>query len=173
MPQHAARELLRIVPLVMRSVAAELRAAGEMPAPAHFGLLTMLASQPRSLSELAQMQGVSLPTISNSVSTLVERGWVTRSSPSNDRRVVLVTVTPEGTATLARVSKAAESHIAHRLRVLDADQRRRLHEGLAVMYSVFGDTSARPESSGRSEGAARGSRKADAGRLNQTAHQAV
>lgn len=166
MPQHAAREILRIVPLVMRSVAAELRAAGEMPAPAHFGLLTMLANQPRSLSELAQMQGVSLPTISNSVSTLVERGWVTRHSPSNDRRVVLVTVTPDGTATLARVSKAAESHIANRLHSLDADERRQLHEGLAVLHRVFGDTSARAEGAGRGESPGRGGRKGDTGHLN-------
>ena len=37
--RETAREILEIIPLVMRTVAAELRAAGEMPAPAHFGLL--------------------------------------------------------------------------------------------------------------------------------------
>ena len=37
--RETARELLEIMPLVMRAVAAELRAGGEMPAPAHFGLL--------------------------------------------------------------------------------------------------------------------------------------
>ena len=66
----------------MRTVAAELRAAGELPAPAHFGLLTMLGNQPRTLTELALLQGVSLPTMSNSISTLVQRGWVKRSSPA-------------------------------------------------------------------------------------------
>ena len=40
--RKSAHEILKIVPLVMRTVAAELRAAGELPAPAHFGLLTML-----------------------------------------------------------------------------------------------------------------------------------
>ena len=48
--RDAAREILKIIPLVMRTVAAELRAAGELPAPAHFGLLTMLSVQPRTLS---------------------------------------------------------------------------------------------------------------------------
>jgi DNA-binding MarR family transcriptional regulator len=161
MPQHAAREILRIVPLVMRSVAAELRSAGEIPAPAHFGLLTMLANQPRSLSELAHLQGVSLPTISNSVSTLVERGWVARSSPTTDRRVVIVTVTPEGTATLNRVSKAAESHIAERLRSLDSDERRQLREGLTILHRIFGDTTVRD------------SRRADSARPNHVAPHAV
>lgn len=161
MPQHTAREILRIVPLVMRTVAAELRAAGEMPAPVHFGLLTMLANQPRSLTELAHLQGVSLPTISNSVSTLVERGWVARRSPSTDRRVVVVSVTPDGTATLNRVSKAAESHIAERLRGLDTDERRQLQDGLHILYRIFGD------------GSARGSRKTDPARQNHVTEQAV
>ena len=55
--RDAARDILKIIPLVMRTVAAELRAAGEMPAPAHFGLLTVLGGQPRTLTELAQAAG--------------------------------------------------------------------------------------------------------------------
>ena len=70
----------------MRTVAAELRAAGEMPAPAHFGLLSMLSAQPRTLTELAALQGVSLPTMSNSISAMVERGWVRRTAPEGPAR---------------------------------------------------------------------------------------
>ena len=51
--RDTAREILEIIPLVMRTVAAELRAAGEMPAPAHFGLLSILSVRPRMLSDLA------------------------------------------------------------------------------------------------------------------------
>jgi DNA-binding MarR family transcriptional regulator len=135
--REAARNILKIIPLVMRTVAAELRAAGELPAPAHFGLLTMLGAQPRTLSELALLQGVSLPTMSNSISTLVQRGWVKRTSPARDRRVVLIEVTPHGRATLERVSRAAESHLAELLTTLDTPSRRRLQAGLAVLRRVF------------------------------------
>ena len=121
----------------MRTVAAELRAAGEMPAPAHFGLLTVLGGQPRTLTELAQLQGVSLPTMSNSISTMVEKGWVTRTSPAGDRRVAIIEVTPIGKATLDRVRKAAEAHLAERLAILDAPSRRRLQAGLSVLRRVF------------------------------------
>jgi hypothetical protein len=79
--RDTAREILEIIPLVMRTVAAELRAAGEMPAPAHFGLLSILSIRPRMLSDLASLQGVSLPTMSNSISAMVERGWVKREAP--------------------------------------------------------------------------------------------
>lgn len=144
-PRDTAREILRIVPLVMRTVAAELRAAGAMPAPAHFGLLTVLGSQPRTLTELALLQGVSLPTMSNSISTLVERGWVRRTSPARDRRVVIIEVTPLGRATMKRVGRAAEAHLAERLSTLDASSRRRLHAGLAVLRRAFAEPARAPE----------------------------
>jgi DNA-binding MarR family transcriptional regulator len=137
--RESAREILKIVPLVMRTVAAELRAAGELPAPAHFGLLTVLSAQPRSLTELASLQGVSLPTMSNSISAMVERGWVRRTAGSDrpDRRVVMIEVTTTGRAALERVGRCAEGHIAERLASVDAGTRRRLQAGLAVLREIF------------------------------------
>jgi DNA-binding MarR family transcriptional regulator len=138
--REVAREILKIIPLVMRTVAAELRAAGELPAPAHFGLLTMLSAQPRTLSELANLQGVSLPTMSNSISAMVQRGWVRRTAPVKDRRVVIIEVTPTGKAALERVGRAAEAHLAVLLTPLDAAARRRLQAGLGVLRKIFGDS---------------------------------
>jgi DNA-binding MarR family transcriptional regulator len=135
-----ARDLLKVVPLVMRTIAAELRAAGELPAPAHFGLLTLLSVQSRSLTEMASHQGVSLPTMSNSVSTLVERGWVRRTAPSGDRRIVIVELTPVGKSALDRVGRLAEAHLAELLAPVDAEARRRLQAGLAVLRKVFENT---------------------------------
>ena len=133
----AARAILKIIPLVMRTVAAELRAAGELPAPAHFGLLSMLSMQPRTLSELAVLQGVSLPTMSNSISAMVQRGWVRRTAPPKDRRVVIIDVTPAGKAAVERVGRAAEAHLAEMLTDMDAAGGRRLVAGLDVLRSVF------------------------------------
>src|SRR5918911_5640737 len=135
--RESAREILEIVPLVMRTVAAELRAAGELPAPAHFGLLSVLSVRPRMLTDLAAIQGVSLPTMSSSVSAMVERGWVKRSAPGDDRRVVMIEVTATGRAALERVSRAAESHLAEVLAPLDVPARRRLLGGLGVLRKVF------------------------------------
>jgi len=137
--RETAREILKIVPLVMRTVAAELRSAGELPAPAHFGLLSMLSAQPRTLTELATLQGVSLPTMSNSVSALVERGWVKRLPPIKDRRIVVIEATSLGRATLDRVGRLAEAHLAEKLAPLDAASRRRIQAGLSVLRSVFED----------------------------------
>jgi DNA-binding MarR family transcriptional regulator len=137
--REAAREILKIVPLVMRAVAAELRAAGELPGPAHFGLLSLLAAQPRTLTELAGLHGVSLPTMSNSISAMVQRGWVRRSEAMTDRRMVLIEVTPTGKGALERVGRIAEGHIADLLAPLDAASRHRLQAGLALLRQVFGE----------------------------------
>lgn len=135
--RDTARDILEIIPLVMRTVAAELRAAGEMPAPAHFALLSILSVRPRMLSDLAALQGVSLPTMSNSITAMVERGWVRREAPDSDRRVVMIDVTPLGRAALERVSRAAEAHLSEILAPLDPVARRRLMGGLAVMRKAF------------------------------------
>lgn len=147
-----ARDILCIVPLVMRTVAAELRAAGELPAPAHFGLLSVLAAEhPLTLTELASRQGVSLPTMSNSITALVARGWVRRST-GTDRREVRLEVTPKGRAMIARVGRSAEIHLAERLAPLAAADRDRLQAGLSVLLQVFADQPAGPSSSGRRHG---------------------
>jgi DNA-binding MarR family transcriptional regulator len=135
--RDTARKLLEIMPLVMRAVAAELRAGGEMPTPAHFGLLMKLREHPRTLTELAAHWGVSLPTTSNSITTLVERGWVRRTSPAKDRRVAIIEVTAAGLSVLERVGRAAEVHLAEVLAPLDRVAHRRLQDGLAVLRSVF------------------------------------
>ena len=108
------------------AVAAELRAGGEMPAPAHFGLLMKLREHPRTATELAAHWGVSLPTTSNSITALVERGWVRRNAPGKDRRVAVIEVTPAGRAALERVGRAAEAHLAEVLAPLDRTSHRRL-----------------------------------------------
>ena len=135
--RDTARDLLDIIPLVMRTVAAELRSAGEMPAPAQFGLLSLLSIQPRRLTELAAIQGVSLPTMSNSIRALVEHGWARRTAPDADRRVVMIEVTAGGRATLERVGRCARAHLADVLAPLDLRTRRRLQGGLDVLGKVF------------------------------------
>jgi DNA-binding MarR family transcriptional regulator len=149
--RESARDVLEIIPLVMRTVAAELRSAGELPAPAHFGLLSCLSEHSRTLTELAALQGVSLPTMSSSISAMADRGWVRRAAPERDRRTVMIEVTPTGRAALERVARCAEAHLAEVLAPLDAPSRRQLHNGLGVLRKVFARPTA-PAKNGRPRG---------------------
>jgi DNA-binding MarR family transcriptional regulator len=135
--RDTARKLLEVMPLVMRTVAAELRAAGELPAPAQFPLLHMLSEHPRTLSELAAFRGVSLPSMSSSVTTLVERGWIRRTAPQADRRVVMLEVTAGGKAALNRVARSAERRLAEMLAPLGGPAGRRIQTGLGLLREAF------------------------------------
>ena len=70
----AVRQVLEIVPLVTRTLAPEARQPGHTLPPVHFGLLLILTHRAHNLSELAEKPAVGLPTMSNSIFTLVERG---------------------------------------------------------------------------------------------------
>jgi DNA-binding MarR family transcriptional regulator len=141
--RQVARQILHIVPQVMRTLTAELQAARELSAPVHFALLSMISERPRNLTELARLRGVSLPTMSNSVSALAARGWVRRSAPAKDRRVIVITLMPSGRAALGRVRRSVERHLARRLAALDASGTRRLRQGLATLQRAFGPSAER------------------------------
>jgi DNA-binding MarR family transcriptional regulator len=135
--QQVAHQILQTFPLVMRIVAAELRRTEHTVVPAHFGLLVMLSHCSRSLGELAEKQGVSLPTVSKSVSTLAERGWVTRVPSQNDRRVMIVELTPLGEQVLADIESRAERRVAEMLIELAPAELDRLLAGVEVLKSIL------------------------------------
>jgi len=132
-----ARRIMEVVPLVMRTLALEMRCAGRLAVPAHGGLLVILAEGPHNLSELAEKHAVSLPTMSSSISTLVERGWVTRSRAPHDRRVVQVGLTPAGRAALEAMRNAVEERMARKLSCLSPAECERVLAGLELLHRCF------------------------------------
>jgi DNA-binding MarR family transcriptional regulator len=97
----AARGLLDVVMLVMRTVAADMRKSPRPLAPAQMSSLMRIAAGPCSMSDLARYQAVSLPTTSQSVDMLVRHGWVERWVDEHNRRQTLARLTPSGRRMLA------------------------------------------------------------------------
>ena len=143
-----AKEILEIIPLVMRSLQTELRQPSALPGPGHFHLLLTLVGGGLNLSELASRHHVTLPTMSKTVSTLVSRGLVRRSKSEQDRRQVLVALTQQGRMLLASIRDQAESHLSAMLVPLSAAEREELSAGLAVLKKVFKHTSSTGEPGG-------------------------
>jgi DNA-binding MarR family transcriptional regulator len=99
MNQHAvsaANKFWEVIPAVMRSTLAEARRGSHDMTPNHFRILRALSMRECSVSELAQHQDVSLPSMSDTVQTLVERGWLDRADSEHDRRVTQVKLTRKG-----------------------------------------------------------------------------
>lgn len=132
-----SQEIVKVIPLVMRTIVAEHHRSSYPMPPAHFRLLTILANHPCNLSELALRQAVSLPTMSNSISVLVERGWVTRVPSPDDRRQVLLELTPDGRTVLCEIKGHAEARVAELLDKLPPDDLERLSAGIAILELAF------------------------------------
>ena len=132
-----ARQILEVVPLVMRTVSAEMRQTDPFLVTSHFRLLWLLRHCSLSLSELAEHQAVSLPTMSNSITILEERGWARRTRSEVDRRVVLIEITDEGRAVLAHVEAQMEQRVAEIIASLDETEQTTISSGLRMLRDMF------------------------------------
>ena len=122
----AAHELLFVVMLVMRTVAADMRRSPDALAPTQMGTLMKVALGPCTMSALARYQAVSLPTISKSVDMLVRRGWLERWVDKGDRRQTMVRLTAEGRRVLTDIKKRNQKLVGQRLAELTAPEREQL-----------------------------------------------
>ncbi len=128
-----AHRMVRLIPMLLHFMAGELRGTAAGRTPAHFRLLMLLHEGPHNLSELAERQSVSLATMSNSVATLVERGWVMRTPDQNDRRMVRLEITPAGEEALRKAHQAVEGRLAQLLADFSSGELERLDEGLTLL----------------------------------------
>jgi len=135
---EAARRLLEVVMLVMRTVAADMRNSPRPLAPPQMGSLMRLAAGPCTMSELARAQFVRLPTISKSVGMLVQRGWVERRVDTSNRRQTMVALTPDGRKMLANIKQRTERLVTRTLAPLTAAERAQLVAALDVLRRVLG-----------------------------------
>ncbi len=132
-----ARQILEIIPCVMRLMASEIRHDNPAVTPTHFRLLGMLSHCSWTLTELAERMEVSAPTMSNTITTLEERGWVTRVRSEEDRRSVVIQITAAGRGVLEEVYHQAECRISSLLEPITSRDQEALERGLDVLRRVF------------------------------------
>jgi DNA-binding MarR family transcriptional regulator len=135
--RQTAHALLDIIPGVMRAIALGLRRSKASMSPVHLRMLLELAERPHNLSELAERNEVSLPTMSNSITTLVDRGWVSRERDPDDRRMLLIGLTPIGRTVLSDIHQQAKDCLLAHLEGLNEGDCQRLLEGLGILARVF------------------------------------
>lgn len=121
----------------MRVMAAEMRSVEGGVISSHVPLLGVLRLRRHTLSDLAERHSVSAPTMSNTVTTLEERGWARRVRSEEDRRVVWIEITGEGLAVLDRIEGQVAARIAQLLQGLDEAQCDMLVNGLTILRDTF------------------------------------
>jgi DNA-binding MarR family transcriptional regulator len=138
--QNVSHQIVEIIPLIMRFLHTEMRESAGAMVPSHYRLLRLLSLRSCILSEMAEKQSVTLATMSNSVNTLVERGWIQRIPVSHDRRMVRVELTNAGKKILDESQQRLENRVSQRLNELPPEDLDRLTVGLEILRRVL-DTS--------------------------------
>jgi len=136
-PYEVALKTMDIIPYVMRVMAAEIRASEHAAAYSHVAILGILTLRPHTLSDLADRNAVSAPTMSSTINTLEERGWVRRRRDDTDRRVVWIEITAEGLHAIDAINRHTAERIAHVLRTLTAEQQEMVVRGLTILRDAF------------------------------------
>ena len=106
-------------------------------------LLQMVANHEGiGVSELADKERTSRPTMSSHVKRLEAEGWVQRQEPqADDRRRVGLAITPEGLKALDAVRRRRTDWLADRLTRLPPEQRALIAEALAPLGQIAVDPS--------------------------------
>lgn len=96
--EHTAQDLLALLPLLGRLLAAEVRReVGEAAASGvQLRMLQALRGQPQTLSALARQQHVSPQALCDVAHALIERGWLVSVINPHDRRQHLLRLTDAG-----------------------------------------------------------------------------
>ena len=136
---ECARQILEAVPMVMGAIRTEMRShrGSELSVPQFRVLIFLNRHEGASLSDIAEHLGLTLPSMSKMIDSLLARNMVTRQMHSEDRRCVALALTALGRQAMQSACKATESRLAERLVVLPAAERRTIIEAMQVLASIF------------------------------------
>lgn len=93
-----------------------------------------------TVGELADAEGVSRPSMTVLVTSLLDQGLVGKESDATDRRLVRVRLTPAGNRALAESRTRRNAYLAKRLRGLEAAELRTLEDATAILDRLLKET---------------------------------
>jgi DNA-binding MarR family transcriptional regulator len=139
MVEMCAAGVMDTVPLVMRIIRTEMRShrTPDLSVPQFRALLYVNRHAGASLSDVAEHLGLTLPSVSKLIDKLVARGLITRESAADDRRRMVLTLTPDGQGALRAAAQATETRLADRLAALSPAELTTIIEAMTMLHRVF------------------------------------
>ncbi|WP_319406908.1 MarR family transcriptional regulator [uncultured Desulfosarcina sp.] len=111
---------------------------GELSAPQMNMLIMIRVREAVSVTELAALLGVSPPSVSTMVDRLVERGLLTRVPSDQDRRKVVIRVSPEALEDIARVEEMLLGYFVELVEAVGPETTKKWCEVLEQIKQVLG-----------------------------------
>ena len=123
------------------AITRELRAqrgAADLP-EGQFGILTTLEKRgPLTPTALADYERVKPPSMTRAVNTLAELGLVAKVEHPDDRRQILVSLTPAGAGEVQETRRRRDAWLTQQLSKLSAEERRTLSAACDLLNRVAG-----------------------------------
>lgn len=134
-----AESVVEVSALVMARVRAELRRrASDRLSFTQTRTLGFLNKTPgSSVSDVAEVLGVGIPTASKVVDELVQRDLLRRVTCEMDRRRVELSVTDEGDAAFREAVQPALDAVGEQLAPLGEEDEKRIREALALLLPLL------------------------------------
>ena len=138
-PDDCAREVLEVVPLIMRAIRTDMRShrTPDLSVPQFRTLAFIDRNAGASLSDAADYIGLTLPSMSKIVDGLVARRLVIRQTHRADRRRMTLALTARGQARLQSAREAAQACLASSLASLSDIERAAIAEAMQAMRPIF------------------------------------
>jgi len=105
-------------------------------APHQFSVLCRLEEAPRTPGELAEIEKVSAPSMTRTVAGLVERGLVERTDDPQDRRQVILSLTPDAVTLLKDIRRRRDAWMSVRVGHLTPEEQEVLRQATAILTRV-------------------------------------
>lgn len=130
--------MIEVIPIVMRSIRSEMRglALPELSV-AQFRILSRLDRGPQSNKALAEWVGVSTAAMSRTIEVLVNRQLVQRAQDKQDRREVVLSLSPAGKRKYETIKETTRKKLMHRIDQCSKAEQKQLSEGLLVLQEIF------------------------------------
>ncbi len=136
---EAARELLEVVPVIVKDIRSEMRSrrSPDLTVPQFRTLAFVDRNKGTSLSAVANHMGLTLPSTSKLVDGLLARGMLTREDNPADRRRVKLGVTNHGLTILETSRRGTLTYLTDKIASLSAEDREVIVKAMKAMRSVF------------------------------------
>jgi DNA-binding MarR family transcriptional regulator len=132
-----ARHVVEVVPAVMRLIKEGIRSGDPSLSLPQMRVLAFVAGKPGvSLSEVCRVIDVTPATASIHIDRLVKQHFIERKENPQERRKVILTVTPEGIRHLKKGTEMAESILAEMLAVEPFERLAKIEAGLTLLSEM-------------------------------------
>jgi DNA-binding MarR family transcriptional regulator len=134
-----AREILDIVPVVMRVIRAEMRShrSADLAVPQFRALLYISRNPGSSLLAVARHLGLTSPTVSKMVDGLVLNQLVNREILPADRRKVNLTLTAQGQEILEKARSGTQARLAEVVSGLSPQEGATVLQAMQLLQPLF------------------------------------